>query len=127
MPIMRHDTNKEKFFQKIVDYCCSEKIENKGSFILLRQQVVYKYYQNFSLAWLRNKMSFENVILHRRLFLYDASSQINRNLERVSLNSKYLGRLSQKLFAPRKTVEIFYVNFHEDSFSRVERNKISSL
>ena len=47
---MRHDTYKKYFniFKKnrnikgIVDYRCSEKIANKGSFILRRQQVILK-------------------------------------------------------------------------------------
>ena len=68
---MRLDVNKEK---KIDNFCC-EKVANKSSFILRRQQVMYKHLQNFSLTRLRNQMSFENEILHRCLFLLEVLSE----------------------------------------------------
>ena len=39
---------KNRIIKKIVDYCCSEILVNKGSFILRRQQVVYKHNQNLT-------------------------------------------------------------------------------
>ena len=41
---------KSKIIKESVDYCCCEKIVSKGSFILRRQQVVYKHHENFRLA-----------------------------------------------------------------------------
>ena len=52
MPILRHDTyknisfnffKKNRVIKKIIDYCCSEKTVNRGSFIL---QVARKHRQN---------------------------------------------------------------------------------
>ena len=79
MPII----NKEKIFnickkkriiKEIANYCCSEKIINKDSFILRRLQMVYKHHQIFSLTELRNQMSIENEILRRCFFLWDTLS-----------------------------------------------------
>ena len=86
MPIMcRHDINmifffffyilkKNRIIKEILDYCSSKKIVSKGSFIFHRQQVVYKHHQNLNLTQ-KLRMSFENEILRRCLFLWDTLSE----------------------------------------------------
>ena len=41
---------KDRIIKEIVDYCCSEKIVSKVSFIFCRQRVTYKHHENFSLT-----------------------------------------------------------------------------
>ena len=54
---MRHDINKKNYFnisnknrimKKIVDFCCSVELKKQSSFILCRQQVVYKHNENLT-------------------------------------------------------------------------------
>ena len=40
----------EQDHQEVVDYCGSEKIVNKGSFILQRQQVMYNHQKTLKLT-----------------------------------------------------------------------------
>ena len=49
MPTLHHESslnifNQNRIMKEIADYCCSVKVENKGSVSPRRQQMVYKYH-----------------------------------------------------------------------------------
>ena len=78
---------KNRTIEMIVNYCCCEKIINKGSFILTQQHAVSKHHQDFSLKQLRNQMSFGNEISKDAYFYEMLRLKTNWNLNKAHLKT----------------------------------------
>ena len=103
--IMRHD------IKEIADYCCSEEIVNKGSFIPCPQQVVHKHHQN--LAWQKSETEchLKMKLCTDSYFYKTLCPKINWNLDRVLLNEKLALLSLELLINCLNETQVFQISF----------------